>query len=327
MNKASKIVAVLLVLLAVLLGVYAFMLARRPPPAPARPAPMAVQPAGDQFDVVVAQAALPGGAPIDAAALKVVRMPVDPQGAYSDPSKLAGKIPRFDIGPGTPVTESSLVQGLTLMLEQGQRAVAVTVDEVVGAGNRVTPGDFVDVFFMLKEGHDVDKTQSRLLLSRLKVLTYGAASVDGNPPAEKAVAGQSSQNNANRQAARTAVLAVPTADVNRLLLAMQNGKLQLVLRHPTDPGVPNVALFPEAPPVLQAKATLTPAQREELKQADNLAFAGTELRGLAGDGRIAPPAPPRRAPPPRPRAPAPKAQVEQNTVEVVRGTKSETVGF
>lgn len=252
-------------------------------------------------------------------------MPINPAGAYTDPAQAAGKIPRFDIGAGTPVTDSAMVKGLTLLLEPGQRAVAVPVDEVVGTGNRVTPGDFVDVFFMLKEGQGVEKTQSRLLLSRLKVLTFGAASVDKNPAAETNKPGQSNQNN---PPARTAVLAVPMIEVNSLLLAMQNGKLQLVLRHPTDPSAPDVALFPEPPPILSGKPTLTAEQRDELKEADNLAFAGTGLVGLAGDARASAPAPRRAvAPSPARRQAAAAPRVEQNTVEVVRGTKRETVGF
>jgi pilus assembly protein CpaB len=324
MNNVTKIVAALLVLLAVLLGVYAFVLATKPPTQVAASV-QPVQPASQQYDVVVADKLLPGGTPIDAAALKVVKLPINPEGSYANTTSLAGKIPKFDIGPGTPVTESGLVKGLTLLLEAGQRAVAVSVDEVIGTGNRVTPGDFVDVFFMLKQGQDVNKTQSRLLLSRLKVLTYGDASVDGNAPADKAPA-QAGQSPQNKTVPRTAVLAVPSADVNRLLLAAQNDRLQLALRNPTDDTAPDVALFPEAPPVLPGKTTLTAQQRDELNQPDNKAFAGTELAGLAGDARAAV-KPVVRIAQPVARRETPAPVVEQNSVEVVRGTKRETVGF
>lgn len=321
MNNVTKIVAAMLVLLAVLLGGYAFVLATKPPPEPAKPANVPVPLSEKKTPVVVADKLLPGGVPIDAAALKVVDLPIDPAGSYRDVGALAGKIPKFDIGPSTPVTESSLVKGLTLLLNEGERAVAVPVDEVVGTGNRVAPGDFVDVFFTLKQSQDVNKTQARLLLSRLRVLTYGAASAAGDAPADDGATVVRSNN--PPPAARTAVLAVPTADVNRLLLATQNGKLQLVLRNPTDATAPDVSLFPEPPPVLASKGGLTKEQREALEQADNQAYAGLELTGLSG-GAAPRPAPAVR---PRPRQPAAAPREQANTVEVVRGTKREVVGF
>jgi len=319
MNNVTKIVAALLVLLAVLLGGYAFVLATKPAP-PARPAAAPAPLSEKRIPVVVADKPLPAGMPIDTSALKVVELPIDPAGSFRATSDLDGKIPKFDVGPGTPVTESILVKGLTLLLNDGERAVAVPVDEVVGTGNRVSPGDFVDVFFTLKQSQNITKTQARLLLSRLRVLTYGSASAAGDAPADDSA--PVVRGNHQPAPARTAVLAVPTADVNRLLLATQNGKLQLVLRNPTDATAPDVKLFPEPPPVLAGRNGLTREQREALELADNQAYAGLELTGLSG--AAARPAPVVR-PRPRPTAAAPK--VPSNTVEVVRGTKREVVGF
>lgn len=320
MNNVTKIVAALLVLLALLLGIYALVLAGKPLPEAAPPAQTPIS--QEQYPVVVADKLLPAGQAIDVASLKVVQLPINPVGAYTTPNALAGKIPKLDLGVDVPVTEGSLVKGLTLQLKDGERAVAVPVDEVVGSGNRVTPGDFVDVFFLLKQGQDINKTQARLLLSRLRVLTYGVDSVEGPVAAEPTL------RSAPPAVARTAVLAVATADVNRLLLATQNGRLQLALRNPSDTTAPDLALFPEPPTVLIGKPTLTPVQREALKEPDNQAYAGSELTGLAGSSRAAaPPSRPvaqARAPVTRPAAPA---VVQQNTVEVVRGTKRETVGF
>jgi len=320
MNNVTKIVAAMLVLLAVLLGGYAFVLATKPAQV-AKPAVAPTPLSEKRIPVVVADKLLPGGVPIDTGALKVVELPIDPAGAYRATSDLSGKIPKFDIGPGMPVTDSVLVKGLTLLLNDGERAVAVPVDEVVGTGNRVSPGDFVDVFFTLRQGQDVTRTQARLLLSRLRVLTYGSASAAGDAPSDDGATVVRANN--PPPPARTAVLAVPTADVNRLLLATQNGKLQLVLRNPTDATAPDASLFPEPPPVLAGKNGLTKEQREALELADNQAYAGLELTGLSG-GAVKRPAPVVQV---RPRQPAPAPKVESNTVEVVRGTKREVVGF
>jgi pilus assembly protein CpaB len=115
------------------------------------------------------------------------------------------------------------------------------------------------------------------LLSRVRVLKYGADSID------KAAVPSSAP--AAREAARTAVLAVPVEDVDRLLLGSQNGKLTLALRHPADPGVADVALFPNPAGVLAGRADLTAEQREQLRSPGDRAFAGLDMNALAGDAQ------------------------------------------
>jgi pilus assembly protein CpaB len=121
----------------------------------------------------------------------------------------AGRVPVLDLAEGTPLMENQLVSGLALRVAEGERAVAIKADEVMGVGNKIQPGDFVDVFIMLKsDGKDVDRSQARLLLARKRVLAFGNASVDGLPSKspDKAAAQQAQRN----EQARTAVLAVPS---------------------------------------------------------------------------------------------------------------------
>jgi pilus assembly protein CpaB len=111
-----------------------------------------------------------------------------------------------------------MVTGLALKVAEGERAVAVKVDESIGAGNRIRPGDFVDVFFVLRrDGNEIDQSQARLLLSRKRVLAYGAASVDALSSAEKTEGKQAN----GPDNARTAVLAVPVAEVSHWLGRLQ----------------------------------------------------------------------------------------------------------
>ncbi|MBN9092061.1 RcpC/CpaB family pilus assembly protein, partial [Pandoraea pnomenusa] len=100
------------------------------------------------------------------------------------------------LAPGVALTQGTLAHGLSLQLAPGERAVAIPVTETVGVSNRIRPGDYVDVFFTLKtnqagpNGAVADDTQARLLASRVRVLTYGNASLDDvtPPPASPGVA-------------------------------------------------------------------------------------------------------------------------------------------
>jgi pilus assembly protein CpaB len=225
------------------------------------------------------------------------------------------------------LTEAMFARGVALQLMPGERAMAVPVDEVVGAGNRIVPGDHVDVFFTLKEGQDISKTQSRLLASRLRVLSYGAATVASDPSATADGNGGNGANTAapaQRTVARTAVLAVPVEQVNRVVLATQSGKLLLALRNPSDETLPDLALFPEPGPALAGKAGLSREQQDLLSHPDNRAFAGIELTGLAGETG----APQRQASARTTKAPARSRQGSAPyTVEVIRGTQREAVAY
>jgi pilus assembly protein CpaB len=200
--------------------------------------------------VVVAAKPLPAGQAITADALRVEHLTINPAGAFQETAPLEGRVPVIDLGEGTPLLEGQLVSGLALRVSEGERAVAIKADETMGVGNKVQPGDFVDVFLMLKsEGKDIDRSQARLLLSRKRVLAYGSVSIDG-------LASKTDKNGAAQQAqrsepARTAVLAVPVEDINLLTLAESSGRLVLALRNPTDMSEPDPKLFAELPTALQ----------------------------------------------------------------------------
>jgi len=337
MNNLTKIVAAILVAAALGLAFVAWWLGSRPP-STISAAPAAVAKTSKQYEVVVAAHELTAGKAIATDDISLVTLPINPAGAFSQASSVVGKIPLISIGIGTPITESGLASGLAVKLADGERAIAIPVDEITGAGNRVQAGDYVDVFFTLKQGQDIEKTQSRLLLSRVQVLSYGAAVIGSAtaggstgvmPNQQTSQPGpqvQSSQQ--SQQAARTAVLATPVADVNRLLLATQNGKLTLALRNPSDATIPDPALFPSPAVVLVGKNDLTRDQQLALKQADNQAFAGMEMNGLAGDAKSA-----------SGRKPFANNVAAQSgmgqahgantpgTVEVIRGTQRESVAF
>lgn len=321
MSRYTKLLAIILVVLAVILGLVAYRLAVAPKPAPAAPQvvdnrPVEVQ--GPKFDVVVASSAVAAGTPLKASDLTVTQWPVRLEQGYAAPDKLVGVTLRRDILAGQPVTSDAVMTGLSSHLEPGQRAVAIAIDEVVGGANQMAPGDYVDVFFLLDKKDEISGTQSRLLQSRLKVLTYGDASIDGPAPDE-------SKANANgprtaRQAPRTATLAVPLDRVNELFLASRTGRLQLALRSPEDEALADRSLFAERRPVLAGRAGLTPAQKAELELADNKAYAGDSLVQLSD---VVTPA----APAPAPRTVSSGGGAGGSAIQVWRGGKPEVVRY
>lgn len=318
MNKLTKVIAALLLVAALLLGIYAWLLASKPPPPPPPPP----TPAQSQlYPVVIATKPLAAGVPIAADALKVESFPVTPTGSFVETAAVVGKVPVVEIGTGVPVLRSQLSAGLATQIVEGERGVAISIDEAVAVGNRIKPGDFVDVFFILRrDSQEIDNGQARLLLSKKRVLAIGLNAVNEEAPQQDAAAARRGEIQA-----RTAVLAIPTEQIAKLALAQQAGKLVLALRNPKDPEMPTEELFPEPPAVLHAKdlkpgvVPKTPEQlavAAQLKLPANQAFAGLALPGLAASGAMAKPqqAAASRSGTAVARAPA---------VEVIRGGKRE----
>lgn len=341
MINFTKIIAALLVLLAILLGGYAWMLSRQPAPQVQAGAPSAAttakqadnKPSAPTFPVVVAAKPLAAGQEIPADALRVEQLPINPAGAFKDAGALAGRVPVIDLGEGSPLLEAQLVSGLAMRIEEGERAVAIRADEVMGVGNKVQPGDYVDVFLMLKsDGKDVDRSQARLLMARKRVLAFGSASVDGLP--SKAPDGRTSGNPAAQQqrsneTPRTAVLSVPVQDINRLTAAESTGKLLLALRNPLDTAMPDPALFAALPTALQPQAPKRGEPPRPPLEGLDLAQAGlatTDLvSGGSATGRRAA-VEPRAVARSTPRSSGSSARTGLE-VEMIRGERSETVRY
>lgn len=338
MINLTKIIAAVLVLLAIALGGYAWVLSRKPvPPPPVSTAPTTTKQAekdtAPTFAVVVAAKPLPAGQAIPADALRVAQLPINPAGAFDNLTAAIGRVPVFDLGEGTPLLEGQLVSGLAMRIEEGERAVAVKADEIMGVGNKVQPGDFVDVFVMLKsDGKDVDRSQARLLLARKRVLAFGNASVDGMP--SKAPDGRTSGNPAAQQqqrneAPRTAVLAIPVEDVNRLTAGESSGRLLLALRNPLDTTLPDPSLFAALPTALQPVAPKRGEPARAPLEGLDLAQAGLTTVDLvaggtaAGKRSVAEPRPASNSGA-RPSGAGARPGLE---VEMIRGDRSETVRY
>lgn len=338
MLKLTRIAAVALIALALLLAVVAFLVSRRAAPAVVATPQVAGQP--QQWPVVEAAGELPAGRPISAADLRIGNAPQAPQGGYASIAEATGAVPVHTIAAGTALNSALMARGYALRLNPGERALAVPVDELVAAGNRILPGDYVDVFLNLRapQGMGTEgQAQARLLLSRMRVLSYGAADTAPGQAAPTNTAGEAStdaraqdiQGSASSTSStstsapvRSAVLAVPVAEANRLLLGAQQGRLFLALRNPADVGQPDQELFAQPGGVLNARRELSPEQRLALQSPENDAYAGIDSDALAGRSTRSP----ARTPAPvRASAPRQAPRLDRG-VEIIRGDVSSHSG-
>lgn len=333
----TKILAGLLLIVAVLLAVGAWLLSR-PPSRPLAttdsPAPAAPRPPAQKHTAVVAAKAIAAGQRLRAEDVKLAELPAAVVHGFASTEAVLGRTTAVALPADAPLFAQQLLQGLALQLETGQRAVSVAIREPMAAGHHVRPGDFVDVFFTLdgKAEQAVVDTQTRLLLARSRVLAYGAASVENPPTGEAQRRAQPDADNSARRAgarpenAQTAVLAVPLEEVQRLTLAEKYGQLTLALRHPDDTALPDPALFAALPTALQPVAGRLPVGTS--LQAADRAYAGLRFKDLAsGASGASRPAAAVRAAAPRPHAtPTPKPP-RQQTVELYQGSAVQTVNY
>lgn len=307
MVNLTKVIAGLLIAAALVLGVLAWMLARHTPPVATRPTQSTVT--QTTYSVVVATRTLNAGQAIPADALRVQSLPVHPAGSASNPVLIAGRVPLVDIAAEAPVLETQLASSLATSLAPGERAIAVRVDEGSSVGYQIQPGNFVDVFFTLhRDGAgsgtgEIGRTQARLLVSKARVLVFG--NPDDASGARQGTKRHTGNFGAQDVTPRTAVLAVPVTEIDKLALAQSQGQLMLALRNPTDDDQIDPSVFGPSSGVLKVVSRSTP-------RGATLAAQGVALDQLAGGSVKREPDAPRRS-----RA--------GSSIEVIRGGRPETV--
>jgi pilus assembly protein CpaB len=294
MGRVQQLVAVLMVLISLGLGWYAWVLGNRS--MKEKPVETAVP----RLNVVVAAKPIPAGVPIARDAIKVEVMSVKPEGAFDNVASVEGKIPAENIVTGETILAQrmyGLDKGIVSAVHPGERAVAVKVDEVVGVGNRLNPRDLVDVFVTMRRNNDeIAETQSKLLLAGVKVLAVGNRSVQGRD-VQTGEAASRPAGSSNAELPRTVVLAVPFNAVNRLVLAEETGKIMLALRSPQD----------QMPPLAEPAATADQADAGKVTLRQ-VAAGNTGMPEKAGS---------------KPRAGSAKPE---KGVEVIRGLRRQQVG-
>ena len=148
-----------------------------------------------------------------------------PAGAFITTETVVGRVLKTDVVLGEPILESKLAPigssgGVTSLIPAGMRAMTVAVNVVSGVGGFILPNSKVDILATVNPTQSTrGRTTSKIILQGVTVLavdqTYNKK--DNDPVTVKSV-----------------TLLVTPEQGEKLALASEEGKLQLVLRSDVD---------------------------------------------------------------------------------------------
>ena len=185
--------------------------------------------------IMTAAIDIPLGTKIEARHVSSIQMLADtaPEGSYEKVSAVEGKIALAGIMKGEILLAARFAdQGagstLAAVVADNMRAVSVRVNDVVGVGGFLLPGNRVDVVAAYRDRQD---TLSETVVQNVKVLAVDqTAASDKNEPV----------------VVRAVTLEVSPPDAEKLILAEQRGSIQLALRNPLDETITKKAVAPIA---------------------------------------------------------------------------------
>lgn len=318
-TKFSKIAAIALLVMGVILAVLAFFIAQQTP-EPKTNKSLVVRPEVKPFTAVVAARDLPAGHLLRAEDVTTDTFAQMPAEGIAQLNLVVGRTAAVEIGKDQVVAHSSLLEGIAGLLAAGERAVSIQVDEASAVGHKLKPGDWVDVFVVLRrDGQELEATQARMLLPRKQIIAYGAR-IHGATQDD-----ETKNKDGTSLTARTAVIAVQVQEVNRLLLAEQQGQVQLALRSPLDHHEPSPAMLQQIAG-LTVPSGLPPGASSEVNalNASLLPFKTSDLGKEIGKATT--PAISKTAV--KPSSSQGRAKTSNGvSVEVIRGTRKESIRY
>jgi pilus assembly protein CpaB len=236
-SNAIKIIAIVFVVLAVILAVIGYKMTRNyAETATKATQQIQAQVANQQtlVDVVVAVKPLLADQPITTDDVKVVGVAVPPPDFYKNVDDVVKRVPKIDVDIGTPLTPRIFGEQdpLAKLLPPGHKAVSLTLNDVIGVGGFVRPGDVVDVLVYLHndQSNKVDPAQARILLQDALVLASDERVIQPPTATSQQQSGQQPQQQQRHE--RTVVVAVPDDQVTRVMLGANMGELRLALHAP-----------------------------------------------------------------------------------------------
>src|ERR1044071_3017976 len=186
----------------------------------------------DMTKVAVAKVPIPVGTKIIPEQVMMVQFPKEstPDGTFATADKLTGRVAVVNIAAREPITDSRLAPegtagGLSAVIPEGYRAMTVKVDDVVGISGFIMPGTLVDVVVVIDpaEKSNMQDPISKIVLQNIKVLANGQ-NID------------KPQDQREANSVKAVTLLVTPEQAEKLALASNEGKLQLVMRNQIDQG-------------------------------------------------------------------------------------------
>jgi pilus assembly protein CpaB len=183
--------------------------------------------------IVVAAQDIDLGTPLTPQMLKVADWPKGsvPAGATEDIKTLDTRVVKTSLLRGEPVLESKLAPlgatgGLSAVIKEGNRAMTVRVNDVVGVAGFALPGNYVDIVVNTEDesvkADNVNKSISKIVLEHILVL---------------AVAQEQNRDETKPRVVNAVTLEVTPEQAEKLDLARSVGSLSLVLRNQIDTSV------------------------------------------------------------------------------------------
>jgi len=182
------------------------------------------QKAEDTIEVVVAKRDLQMGTRLQPDMLEMVHWPTAApiEAPLTTMEQAYDRVINMQVLRGEPLLLSKLAAvgemgGLSSVLRNGQRAVTVKVNEIMGVAGFALPGNYVDVMVNTPDGQD--NPISKIVIERIKVLAVAqdVASTENKPRVVNAV-----------------TLEVTPQEAEKIDLARSVGTLSLVLRSQVD---------------------------------------------------------------------------------------------
>lgn len=217
--RTLKILAFSLIGLSVLLAIVGIKLSQDPASNAVALAPES------PYRVIVTSRDIAPNTMITAEDVQSIPYPLSTGGTYTSIEDVVGKevfvaVPQGEVLRANHFEMSSV---LSEQVKPGHRAMAVSVDETIGTGGFLLPGDKVDVIFATRANRETgNQSVARRILNDVTVLAFGNV-IQGN-----VIQGNSVKpEDASGKRSRTAVLEVAESDISKLLLAETSGILRL----------------------------------------------------------------------------------------------------
>lgn len=269
-SSALKIIAAASVVIALVLAAISWRMGHSFATETTKKVEAAAAPAVPQTLVVVAVKPLGANQPIAKDQVQIVPVQVAPSSYFTNIDDVVGRVPLVDIDAGSPVTPRFFKEGnqLAKLIPPGFLAMSMEVNEVVGVGGFLRPGDVVDVLLYLRDAEvntgakrsnandrDPVPSQARILLKNALVLGYEERIVD-RPQGLKE---DEKQQAARQNRRKTAVVAVPENDITRVALGLSAGEIRLALHGQQAPNGEEASPTSPGGLPLVAGATASPA--------------------------------------------------------------------